>query len=67
MFISDPHSCIVDAKNGRQLSRDCVKLAVWFDNEFGHANRVVDLIANTHLAHCHDMQTLEKGEEMAQN
>ena len=39
IYASDPHSCIVDAKNGRQISKDTVKLLVWFDNDFGHANR----------------------------
>ncbi len=27
-----------------QVTDDTVKLVVWFDNEYGHANRILDLV-----------------------
>eukprot|EP00199_Chlamydomonas_sp_CCMP681_P001897 CAMPEP_0119108992 /NCGR_PEP_ID=MMETSP1180-20130426/16684_1 /TAXON_ID=3052 ORGANISM="Chlamydomonas cf sp, Strain CCMP681" /NCGR_SAMPLE_ID=MMETSP1180 /ASSEMBLY_ACC=CAM_ASM_000741 /LENGTH=370 /DNA_ID=CAMNT_0007094683 /DNA_START=48 /DNA_END=1160 /DNA_ORIENTATION=- len=42
-FVTDPHSCIVDAKAGIQLNDKFVKLVAWYDNEWGYSNRVVDL------------------------
>ena len=34
-FITDPRSCIVDAKAGLSLSPTFVKLVAWYDNEYG--------------------------------
>jgi len=48
VYVSDSHSSIIDGKSGCQISEDTVKLIVWFDNEFGFASRIVDLIARTH-------------------
>jgi len=45
-FITDPRSCIVDAKAGLSLSPTFVKLVAWYDNEYGYATRVVDLAAH---------------------
>ncbi len=42
-FAGADASAVVDAGAGRQVSTDTVKLALWFDNETGVANRVVDL------------------------
>lgn len=56
VFISDTHSAIVDAKSGGQMAEDTVKLIVWFDNEFGFANRIVDLITQTHLAYTREWE-----------
>ena len=50
LFASETHSSIVDAKSGMQITSDTVKLVIWFDNESGHAYRIVDLIANCHEA-----------------
>lgn len=43
-FISDPRSCIFDAKAGIALTDNFVKLVAWYDNEFGYSCRVLDLI-----------------------
>lgn len=41
-IVGDPHSCIFDS--GLTLvSKNNVKIFGWYDNEFGYANRVVDL------------------------
>ena len=49
LFSSETHSSIVDAKSGCQVNEDTVKLVIWFDNETGHAYRIVDLITNYHV------------------
>jgi glyceraldehyde 3-phosphate dehydrogenase len=42
-IIGNPHSCIFDAPLTRVTDRT-VKVFAWYDNEWGYANRVVDLI-----------------------
>jgi glyceraldehyde 3-phosphate dehydrogenase len=42
-FLGDPHSSIVDAPNTKVLDGRLVKVLAWYDNEWGYANRVVDL------------------------
>ena len=44
-FLGDPHSSIVDSLNTRVLDDNLVKVLSWYDNEWGYANRVVDLSA----------------------
>ena len=43
-FISDPHSCIVDAKAGIELNKNFFKFIAWYDNEWGYSHRLVDLL-----------------------
>jgi glyceraldehyde 3-phosphate dehydrogenase len=43
-FIGSPLSSIYDAKACIELSSRFFKLVSWYDNEFGYASRVVDLI-----------------------
>ena len=42
-FTSDKHTSIFDAKAGIQLTDTFVKLVAWYDNEWGYANKLVDL------------------------
>lgn len=42
-FISDPHSCIFDADACIELNPNFFKLVAWYDNEYGYAQRLVDL------------------------
>jgi glyceraldehyde 3-phosphate dehydrogenase len=44
-FLGNPHSSIVDSPNTRVLDGNLVKVLSWYDNEWGYANRVVDLAA----------------------
>ena len=44
-FLGDSHTCIFDAKAGIQLTDTFVKLVAWYDNEWGYANKLVDLAA----------------------
>jgi len=43
-FITDPRTCIFDAKAGIALNDHFVKLVAWYDNEWGYSNKVVDLV-----------------------
>lgn len=42
-FNHDPHSGIVDANQTRVSGGKLVKVLIWFDNEWGYANRMLDV------------------------
>lgn len=42
-FNHDPHSAIIDATQTRVSGKRLVKLLCWFDNEWGFANRMLDI------------------------
>ena len=42
-FNHDPHSAIVDGSQTLAAGDRLIKLLVWFDNEWGFANRMVDV------------------------
>ncbi len=48
-FNHDAHSGIVDASQTRVSGRRLLKMLVWFDNEWGFANRMVDALQNPQL------------------
>lgn len=43
-FNHDPRSGIVDASQTRVSQKKLVKVLIWFDNEWGYANRMVELV-----------------------
>ena len=43
-IVTDPHSCIFDAGITKVIGNQ-VKVAGWYDNEWGYSNRLVDLMA----------------------
>jgi glyceraldehyde 3-phosphate dehydrogenase len=43
-IVTDPHSCIFDSGLTKVMGRQ-VKVVGWYDNEWGYANRLVDLVA----------------------
>lgn len=43
-FNHDPHSGIVDASQTRVSGKRLIKVLTWFDNEWGYANRMLDLL-----------------------
>jgi glyceraldehyde 3-phosphate dehydrogenase len=47
-IIQNTHSAIFDAPSTRVLGGNLVKVIAWYDNEWGYACRVVDLIGRLH-------------------
>ena len=43
-FMGNPLSGIVDGLSTKVLDRNLVKVLAWYDNEWGYANRLVDLV-----------------------
>jgi len=43
-FRGNPHSSIVDSAYTKVMDGDFVKIMSWYDNEWGYANRCVDLL-----------------------
>ncbi len=43
-FQGDPRSSIFDAGAGIELNSNFFKVVAWYDNEWGYANRIVDLM-----------------------
>ena len=43
-FNHDPHSGVVDASQTRVSQKKLVKVLIWFDNEWGYANRMLDTL-----------------------
>ena len=44
-FMSDPHSCILDAPSTMVMEGEMVKVLGWYDNEWGYSCRTADLTA----------------------
>ena len=42
-FIHDPRSGVVDASQTRVSGGRLIKVLIWFDNEWGYANRMLDV------------------------
>ena len=42
-FNTDPHSLIIDATQTRMCGDKMLKMLLWFDNEWGFANRMLDV------------------------
>jgi len=45
-IVGNPHSSIVDVGSGMSLGSRTFKLLSWYDNEWGYANRCVDIAAH---------------------
>jgi len=43
-IIGNPHSSIVDLSLTKVVDGDFVKVVVWYDNEWGYSNRLVELV-----------------------
>lgn len=43
-YVGNPHSCIIDSRNTNVIDSTLVKVSGWYDNEWGYANRCLDLI-----------------------
>lgn len=47
-FISEPRTAVFDANAGLELNNNFFKIIAWYDNEFGYATKLVDLIEYSH-------------------
>lgn len=45
-FIGDSHSGIVDLPLTKVVGGNLAKIMVWYDNEWGYSNRLVELVAD---------------------
>lgn len=45
-FIGDSHSGTVDLPSTNVVDNNLAKIAVWYDNEWGYSNRLVELVAD---------------------
>jgi glyceraldehyde 3-phosphate dehydrogenase len=43
-IIGNPHSCILDGLSTMVLDGKMAKVLAWYDNEWGYANRLVDMV-----------------------
>jgi glyceraldehyde 3-phosphate dehydrogenase len=43
-YRTDPRSCVIDALSTMVINQTQVKLYVWYDNEWGYANRTAELM-----------------------
>lgn len=43
-YIGSPYSCIFDANYTKVINSNLVKIMGWYDNEWGYASRLVDLV-----------------------
>ena len=43
-FVSESRTSVFDANAGIELNSNFYKLIAWYDNEYGYANKIVDLI-----------------------
>ncbi|TKA91206.1 ArsJ-associated glyceraldehyde-3-phosphate dehydrogenase [Guyparkeria sp. SB14A] len=44
-YVNDPRSSIVDAPSTMVIDDDLVKVLAWYDNEWGYAQRLVELVS----------------------
>lgn len=44
-FLGDPHSAILDLPLTQALDNGMVRVVAWYDNEWGHASRLADILA----------------------
>ncbi|KTG17776.1 MULTISPECIES: ArsJ-associated glyceraldehyde-3-phosphate dehydrogenase [unclassified Guyparkeria] len=44
-YANDPRSSIIDAPSTMVIDDELVKVMAWYDNEWGYANRLVELVA----------------------
>ncbi|MEN8226277.1 MAG: type I glyceraldehyde-3-phosphate dehydrogenase [Bacteroidota bacterium] len=43
-IVGNPHSSIFDAKSTMSIGKNMIKVLSWYDNEFGYAGRMVDML-----------------------
>ena len=43
-FLGNPHSSIIDLNSTLEIEENMFKIVSWYDNEWGYANRTIDLL-----------------------
>lgn len=43
-FVSEPRTCVIDAGASLELNENFFKVISWYDNEFGYATKIIDLL-----------------------
>ena len=43
-MVGNPHSCMIDSKLTAVVDGTLVKVFAWYDNEYGYACRLIDLV-----------------------
>jgi len=43
-IVSNPHSGIIDSLSTKVIDNNSLKLAIWYDNEWGFSNRMIEVI-----------------------
>ncbi len=49
-YARDPRSAIIDAQSTRTIGGSMVKVLAWYDNEWGYANRMIDILHRVRAA-----------------
>ncbi len=49
-YARNPHSGIIDAQSTRVIDGSMVKVLAWYDNEWGYANRMIDILLRVERA-----------------
>ena len=44
-FVSETRTSVIDASAGLELNENFFKIISWYDNEFGYATKIVDMVA----------------------
>jgi len=57
-FIGNSHSAIVDLKLTQVIGGNLLKVAAWYDNEWGYSNRLVEVTADV-ASHLHNSSVKE--------
>ncbi|KZC08915.1 PREDICTED: glyceraldehyde-3-phosphate dehydrogenase-like [Dufourea novaeangliae] len=66
-FCNTSYSCIFDAKAGIPQTSTFIKVVAWYDNEYGYAHRVVDLVQYMHQVDSGEIQLPAKSLEENQD
>lgn len=45
-FVSEPLSSVIDAGAGLEVNENFFKIVSWYDNEFGYATKIIDMVAH---------------------
>lgn len=48
-YIGNPHSAIIDIPTLKVIDANQIKVLAWYDNEWGYANRIAELVHELHM------------------